>query len=182
MTKLNSRASTSSSRTGRAIFRDDHQIPRIEGKVYAIFHARSATDSKKVGSIFSHPYFAAADDRLIWLAHHGELEENVITAPHLVDSEYILKFVMDNGTVEGIKKSKLATQSSLNMCMLEIRRDTLAASLKYMNYYLDKSMGEYYDMHYSRMRGGGAVMSSTLKEYGIKGTTAVTHGTLEELE
>ena len=173
-------------RTGKAIFDDDHRLPRVEGKVHAIFHTRLATDKNKIGNIFSHPYVAAADDRMIWLAHNGKLNDDVNSDPSMVDSEYILKSVLDKGTKEGIEESKRATETALNVLTLEIKRSTKAASLKYINYYLNNDEKEYrekyYDLYLSKMRDGVAVFSSTLKEYGLKGAKKVRYGILEELE
>ena len=169
-------------KTGRAIFDDDHELPRAEGMMQAIFHARLASDKGKIGSIFSHPYFAAAEDRMIWLAHNGALKENAATDPNLVDSEYILKSVTNRGMDGGVEESKRATDTALNLLVLEVKRSTMSASLKYLNYYPKDDMKEYYDMYHSRMRGGAAVFSSTLKEYGLRGAEKVKYGTLEELE
>ena len=107
-------------RTSRPVY-DDHVIlPKLEGGIRAIFHGRYASNEKLTGHIFSHPFVAATNDEIIFLAHNGGVSpENGLERS--VDSEWVLEEFVRNGEVS-LPKIKERTKSALNLLILKVGR------------------------------------------------------------
>ncbi len=156
-------------------------MPALDGKIYAIFHARQTSNKKLVDSIFSHPFFAATDSELLFLAHNGALK---FSYPNKVSSEFALQELVKQGSLEkALPLLKEKTKTALNLLILQISRSNREATLSYFNYYLStaKNGGEYYDLYTANLYGGTAVFSSTLKYNGIDGARKVEFDMLKSL-
>src|ERR1700759_391701 len=57
-------------RTARSIYDDNIVLPKLEGRIRAIFHGRYASNVELTGHIFSHPFAAADDKQMIFFAHN----------------------------------------------------------------------------------------------------------------
>ena len=77
-------------RTARSIYEDKIVLPKLEGKIRAIFHGRYASKPELAGHIFAHPFMAADNHRVTFFAHNGG-----VNAPGLperkVDSEWAME-------------------------------------------------------------------------------------------
>jgi len=150
-----------------------------------MFHARLASNKKLTASIFSHPYVASTKDRVIFLAHNGFVDLGKNSSRKVVDTEYLLNMIAKEGAESAIAKAKgrVHKKSALNLLMLCIERNPVRASLKCLNYYRKDSPKSYFDLYYSRLKGGTAVFSSTFCRYGLKGSMVVpAFGKLMDLE
>jgi predicted glutamine amidotransferase len=161
-------------RSETPIFDDESfEIPEFSGAVHAIFHARKASPNTPVGaSIFSHPFTASIESKLIFLAHNGGIRGPRMN--NLVDSELALKVIAEAGSLEkSLPELKSRTATALNLMLLSIDRASRKAELKCFNYWVKEGRDEYYRMYSRRMSGGSAVFSSTLKT-SIGGTACKT--------
>ncbi|WP_236752112.1 class II glutamine amidotransferase [Acidianus sp. HS-5] len=153
------------------IFVESLVLPSIEGRFYAIFHARQATDKSTVSSRFSHPFYADNEDYFYFFAHNGSVDKEKLAKDlnfqgTTIDSELALKFLIKNGLEKGIELlMREYTKSALNVLILRVSRSDGSAELYYVNYYTRKDRSEYYKLYKSE----NAVFSSTLSIYGIKG-------------
>lgn len=158
-------------RTARSIYEDKIELPKLEGRIRAIFHGRFASKPELDGHIFSHPYLAFDDKQVTYLAHNGGVD-----APGLperkVDSEWIIEeTVRAGGIAAALPKLKEHTRSALNLLVLTIAREKgTPATLRYFHYFKPKEPGkvEYYKMFIGTMPGGRALMSSTMTMDGAK--------------
>ena len=177
-------------RTARSIYEDDVVLPKLEGKIRAIFHGRYASKPELAGHIFSHPFMAADDSKVTFFAHNGGIGVEGLPE-RKVDSEWAMEQIIAAGSIpSGLPKLKEATKSALNLLILEIGREKdTPASLSYFHYFKPKEPAkvEYYRMFEGAMPGGRALVSSTLTlpDAGVKNLTkirAATFDTLTNLE
>ncbi len=164
------------------IFEDDHRIPVTTGKTYAIFHARRASDLSKVEKSFTHPFDGSNERDLTFLAHNGRVTMDRQANPGIIDTEFALKVILEKGLEEGVRHLGPLTENALNLLVLQINRLTEQPSLQFLNFYTDPSEGNYFDMFYTRMRNGVAVVSSTLPEFGIRAEGKVPYDKLVDIE
>jgi glutamine amidotransferase len=158
-------------RTARPIYEDDTALPKLEGVIRAIFHGRFASKPELAGAIFSHPFMAATDGAILFLAHNGGVEADGLPE-RKVDSEWVLEQIVHAGGVApALPKLIDRTKSALNLLMLTIDRKTgTPAVLQYFHYFKPKEEGKaaYYRMYLGEMPGGHALVSSTLTLEGAK--------------
>ncbi|MCY0884114.1 MAG: class II glutamine amidotransferase [Acidianus infernus] len=154
------------------IFNESLILPSIEGKFYAIFHARQATDKSTVSARFAHPFYGDDENYFYFFAHNGSVDKEKLAqvlnfqGQTTIDSELALKFLIKNGLDKGIDLlMKDYTKSALNVFILRISRSDGSAELYYVNYYTRKDRSEYYKFY----KNENAVFSSTLAYYGIRG-------------
>jgi glutamine phosphoribosylpyrophosphate amidotransferase len=158
-------------RSARPIYDDRVVLPKLEGEIHAIFHGRYASNEKLTGHIFSHPFVAATNDEIIYLAHNGGVSpENELERS--VDSEWVLDEIARNGgTDKVLPKLKDRTKSALNLLILKVSRAVgTPVSLQYLNFFKPKEPGkvDYYRMYLASMPAGRALVSSTLTMEGTK--------------
>ena len=152
-------------RTARSIYDDTIVLPKLEGRIRAIFHGRYASNLELMGHIFSHPFVAADEKQTTYFAHNGG-----VAAPNLpdrkVDSEWALDQVIAKGGLEpALPTLKEHTKSALNLLVLTVgRAKGTPARLDYFHYFKPKEPAkvEYYKMFTGTMPGGRALVSSTL--------------------
>lgn len=152
-------------RSARPVYDDNVVLPKPEGEIRAIFHGRYASNEKLTGHIFSHPFVAATNDEVIFLAHNGGVSpENELERS--VDSEWVLETIArGGGTDKVLPKLKDRTKSALNLLILKIGRAVgTPVSLHYFNFFKPKEPGkiDYYRMYTGSMPEGRALVSSTL--------------------
>jgi predicted glutamine amidotransferase len=152
-------------RTAGSIYEDKIVLPKLEGKIRAIFHGRYASKPDLAGHIYAHPFMAADNSKVTFFAHNGG-----VNAPGLperkVDSEWALdEVIAAGGLVQALPKLKEHTGSALNLLVLTIdRKKDTPALLEYFHYFKPKEPGkvDYYKMFEGKMAGGRALVSSTL--------------------
>jgi hypothetical protein len=152
-------------RSARSIYEDNVVLPKLEGKIRAIFHGRYASKPELAGHLFSHPFVAADDSQVTFFAHNGGVE-----APGLperkVDSEWAMdQVVAAGGLAAALPKLKEHTRSALNLLVLTIGREKgVPARLQYVHYFKPKEPAkvEYYKMFEADLPGGRALISSTI--------------------
>jgi predicted glutamine amidotransferase len=153
-------------RTSTSIYEDDMALPRMEGEIRAIFHGRAASDAELTGHIFSHPFMAAADNEVLFLAHNGSVQPDRLPE-RKVDSEWALEQIIQaGGLAQAQPKLQDSTLSSLNLLVLHLdRRKGAAATLQFLNYFKSREPAAeaYYRMYLGTMPGGRALVSSTFK-------------------
>jgi predicted glutamine amidotransferase len=151
-------------RSAKSIYEDDAPLPRLEGEIRAVFHGRFASDPTLAGPIFSHPFVAATNSEIIFLAHNGSVQPDHL-AKRKVDSEWALDQIIQAGGLEqALPKLKDCTLSALNILVLSIPRSEGAqATLRGLNYFKTKEAPKmtYYRMYLGEMPGGRALVSST---------------------
>jgi predicted glutamine amidotransferase len=152
-------------RTARSIYLDEIVLPKLEGRIRAIFHGRYASKPELAGHIFSHPFVAADDTRTIYFAHNGGIE--VAGLPERkVDSEWALEQIVAMGGIEpALPLLKEHTKSALNLLVLTIGREKeTPALLNYFHYFKPREPEKvkYYNLFEGTMPGGRALVSSTL--------------------
>ena len=86
-------------RTAKSIYDDLTPLPPLEGEIRAIFHGRFASDPTLAGPIFSHPFVAATDSEILFLAHNGSVQPDHLPARN-VDSEWVLGQIIEDGDLE----------------------------------------------------------------------------------
>jgi len=160
-------------RNGKPIFDDEHELPRLDGKVYAIFHARRASDKHKLGTVFAHPFPGSLSEHAIYLAHNGLVDMGDLSGADMTDTEYALRVITRKGLTAGIEELKDLTLTGLNLLILEIDKQTQAPAIRYLNFYVNPHRSRYFDMHFAEMADGKAIVSSTLLKYGIKRDTVL---------
>jgi predicted glutamine amidotransferase len=150
-------------RTSTPVYDDNIVLPKLEGEIRAIFHGRYASNEKLTGHIFSHPFVAATNEEIIFLAHNGGVSpENELERS--VDSEWVLQEFACGGNTS-LPKIKERTKSALNLLILKVGRAVgTPVSLHYLNFFKPKEPGkiEYYRMYTGSMPEGRAVVSSTM--------------------
>ncbi len=158
----------------KPIFEDDFVIPPVEGRTFAIFHARRASpNTPKDSPIFSHPFVSETANKVIYLAHNGTLQGEIPRG--MVDSELALRtIVRHNGNIreseaELIKMKR--EKSGINLLVLTIDKfDAGDAELNYLNSWNSHQKNDrFYEMFKGKMESGNAIFSSTLKS-SIPGT------------
>ncbi len=152
-------------RTSRPVYEDHAVLPELEGEIRAIFHGRYASNEKLTGHIFSHPFVAATNDEIIFLAHNGGVSpENELERS--VDSEWVLDEIARGGaTARVLSNLKERTRSALNLLILKVGRGVgTPASLQYLHFFKSKEPDKaaYYRMYTGSMPEGRALVSSTL--------------------
>jgi predicted glutamine amidotransferase len=152
-------------RSSRPVYDDKVVLPELQGEIRAIFHGRYASNEKLTGHIFSHPFVAATNDEIIFLAHNGSVSpENELERS--VDSEWVLEEIARGGTTDKIlSKLKERTKSALNLLILTVGRGAgTPVSLRYLNFFKSKESDKaaYYKMYVGSMPEGRAVVSSTI--------------------
>ena len=178
-------------RSSLPIFKDKKVfdlISFLEGKMWVIVHARLASQKELVDARFSHPYLETTPNELIYIAHNGSVDKELLGKemgldPKLmVDSELIGKFIAREG-ISRLDRLKEYTKSALNLFILRIPRDKSSPpSLYYFNYYNEdyvKKKGipsEYYKFY----KKGNAVFSSSLAYFCGKDSD-VAYGVIGEL-
>ena len=123
-------------RTARSIYQDKTALPKLEGRIRAIFHGRYASKPELAGHIFSHPFVAADDTRTIYFAHNGGIEVPGLPE-RKVDSEWALEQIIALGGIEpALPLLKEHTKSALNLLVLTIgRQKETPALLNYFHYF-----------------------------------------------
>jgi predicted glutamine amidotransferase len=123
-------------RTATSIYDDEAPLPRLKGEIRAIFHGRFASDPSLAGHIFSHPFVAAGDREIFFLAHNGGVKPDHLLA-RTVDTEWALEQIIQSGGLEtALPKLKQHTASALNLLVLSIDRKSGApATLRGLNYF-----------------------------------------------
>jgi predicted glutamine amidotransferase len=172
-------------RTASSIYEDDTPLPRMEGEIRAIFHGRFASDPTLSGHIFCHPFVAATDREVLFLAHNGSVNPDQLPA-RKVDTEWALeKIVQAGGLEQALPGLKERTRSALNLLLLSVDRSAgTPATLRCLNYFKSKEQAslDYYEMFMAGMPGGLAFVSSTFKNYSkkVKGFDLVGPATFGE--
>lgn len=162
-------------RNSAPIFKDGHRIPQVDGKFFALFHARKASEKGLVGPIFSHPLVDSSGSETLFLLHNGRVDKEAIgnelgiDTNYLVDSEAALKFISKKGVEKGSEALEKYTVSGLNLMLLSFGRVTGEINMYCKNYYIRRDKSEYYDLYIADMDEGKAVFSSTLSNYGMVG-------------
>jgi hypothetical protein len=155
-------------RTAASIYEDEAPWPRLEGEIRAIFHGRFASDLTLTGHIFSHPFVASTDRELLFLAHNGGVQPDVMQ-PRKVDTEWVLEQIVQAGGLEqALPKLKDHTLSALNLLILCVDRSGgTPAKLRCLNYFKSREPAKlaYHEMYLGAMPGGLAFVSSTFKNY-----------------
>lgn len=150
-------------RTARSIYDDDITLPKMEGRIRAIFHGRYASDETLTGHIFSHPFMVADNQKTLFFAHNGGVKPDVMVE-RKVDSEWAMEtFVASADRDPKLTSLTKHTSSALNLLILTIDRakDT-PALLRYFHYFKPEKPPEYYGMFEGIMPGGRALVSSTI--------------------
>jgi predicted glutamine amidotransferase len=151
-------------RSGKSIYDDDVSLPKLDGEIRAIFHGRFASDQTLAGPIFSHPFVAATENEILFLAHNGSVEPEHL-AKRNVDSEWVLREIIQAGGFEqALPKLKERTASALNLLVLSIQRSAgTPATLRGLNFFKPEEPPKvaYYRMYTGAMPGGRAFVSST---------------------
>ncbi len=159
-------------RTATSLYDDDVMLPKLKGRIQAIFHGRYASDKELAGPIFSHPFVAASDTAVTYLAHNGGVNPPS-QAPRNVDSEWVLDEIVRHGDIaRALPLLKEHTHSALNLLILTVPREKGArAVLRYFHYFkpTEPSKVDYYTIYQGDMPGGHAIVSSTftLNEAGM---------------
>jgi glutamine amidotransferase len=173
-------------RSARPVYDDPVVLPELQGEIRAIFHGRYASNEKLLGHIFSHPFVAATNDEVIFLAHNGGVSpENNLELS--VDSEWVLEEIVRGGGVEKVlPKLKERTKSALNLLILKVGRGIgTPVSLQYLNFFKPKEPGkvDYYSMYVGSMPEGRAVVSSTItmKDAKVDGLKSIARAEFEVL-
>ncbi|MDE1834040.1 MAG: hypothetical protein KGH64_01745 [Candidatus Micrarchaeota archaeon] len=167
------------------IYDDRHTIPRISSKAYAIFHARKASDRRKLGVGFSHPFEDSGRDGLIFLAHNGLVrmdDQNDLTRS---DTEYAMQIISEKGIEKGLEVLRGLTLTGLNLAILQVEKPENSHALMYLNFYKNNHINylkRYFELYYKRTDSGISVMSSSLLGYGIKPDGIVPYGVLGNIE
>jgi predicted glutamine amidotransferase len=159
-------------RTAKSIYKDAAILPKLEGEIRAIFHGRFASDQSLVADIFSHPFVAATEREIIFLAHNGGVTPESLPE-RKVDSEWALDQIVQAGSLDqALPKLKKHTKTALNLLVLSIdRRSGTPATLRGLNFYLkdqEQPNKAYYQMYLGTMPGGRAFVSSTFNYDGAK--------------
>ncbi len=166
-------------RSDQPIFKENVILPPTDGKVYAIFHARKASKGNPVKTRFSHPFFGTTENSFIFLAHNGSLDKERLARTlgltgDAIDSELALKYAMQKGLAATSNDLEDYTKmnSALNLLVLEIRKD--GGEEVFLKQFYRKEGGKldktrYYEICHENLRGGRAVFSSTLNDYGFSG-------------
>lgn len=160
-------------RSARPIYDDQVVLPKLEGKILAIFHGRYASNENLAGHIFSHPFVASTNNEVIFLAHNGGVSVPADKSlERTVDSEWVLDQIVRDGTTEAtLAKLKESTKSALNLLILKVSRAVgTPASLQYFHFFKPKEPDKtaYYSMYVGSMPQGNALVSSTLTTGGSK--------------
>jgi len=158
-------------RTARSIYQDETALPKLEGRIRAIFHGRFASKPELAGPIFSHPFVATDGTQTIYFAHNGGIEVPGLPE-RKVDSEWALEQIIAMSGIEpALPMLKDHTKSALNLLILTIgRQKETPALLNYFHYFKPKEPGKvnYYSLFEGTMPGGRALVSSTLTLPGVK--------------
>jgi len=171
----------------RPVFEDDVDLPPTDGRIYAIFHARMATDKKMVESRFSHPYCGDDESSFVFLAHNGSvdkgrLQQKVGFSGRATDSELAMKYLLRFGLGRASELERYTTpNSALNLMVLSVGRNGGARVLvKHFYNKVDgrKDKSRYYAIYHERLSGGKAAFSSTFNDYGFSGTELKRPGLL----
>ena len=173
-------------RTSRPVYDDKVVLPELHGEIHAIFHGRYASNEKLMGHIFSHPFVAATNNEVIFLAHNGGvLPENELERS--VDSEWVLEEIARAGaTDKALPKLKERTKSALNLLILQVGRAAgTPVSLHYLNFFKPKEPGkiDYYRMFTGSMPEGRALVSGTLtmNDSKVRGLTNIAPAEFDAL-
>lgn len=178
-------------RTATSIYDDQVTLPKMTGKIRAIFHGRYASDEKLAGHIFSHPFVAADNNQVIFFAHNGGVDPKDANYPRRkVDSEWALDQIVGKRDFapDLAKISAQHTKSALNLLILTIDREAgTPALLQYFHYFNPDRPEEYYRMFEGKMPGGRALVSSTMtlpdaKMVNLKTPNPAPRGVLTALE
>jgi hypothetical protein len=174
-------------RTANSIYDDEIILPKLKGKIRAVFHGRYASNEELLGHIFSHPFVAADNAKTTFFAHNGGIAVDNLPE-RKVDSEWALdQLVAMGGIAAALPKLKEHTLSALNLLILEIGREKgTPAKLQYFHYFKPKEPGKvkYYSMFEGTMSGGRALVSSTmtLPEAGLKNLANLRPAVFDSLE
>lgn len=153
-------------RNQNPIFEDDYNLPKINGLTYAIFHSRrkSHANSPEGSPVLSQPFATETDKEIIFLAHNGGLKIDP-ERPHVVDSERVLRKIVERGSLEKARTELEAdSETALNLLMLKINRTTKQPEIEYLNSWKLKDRDAYYQLYETKTKSGKAILSSTLKE------------------
>jgi predicted glutamine amidotransferase len=171
-------------RTSRSIYDDDITLPKMEGRIRAIFHGRYASDPNLAGHIFSHPFMTADNRKITFFAHNGGVKADV-PLDRKVDSEWAMEtFVASADGDPKLAPLTKHTSSALNLLILTIgRAKETPAQLQYFHYFKRDKPSEYYGMFEGAMPGGRALVSSTITLDGakVKGMSKIVPAVFETI-
>jgi predicted glutamine amidotransferase len=173
-------------RSSAPVWQQTVELPRRPGRpLYAIFHARLASDESLTAPICSHPFITATSQDVLLLAHNGSVQVEDPSAGRIVDSEWALSVIANTGRIEdALQRLKTLTPSALNLLLLRIpRADGPAPSLHCLNYFKSNQPERttYYRMYTADFVGGKVVMSSTFKDLPIQGLTNIQPAPFDQL-
>jgi hypothetical protein len=173
-------------RSSAPVWRERVVLPRMKGKyTCAIFHSRLASDETLNAPICSHPFVAATNSEVLFLAHNGGVKVEDHCAGRIVDSEFALSLIAEAGGIQNaLQHLKKLTRTALNLLLLRIPRDGGGApSIECVNYYKSKQPERiaYYMMHTADFAGGKVVMSSTFKDLNIQGLQNIQPAAFDQL-
>jgi predicted glutamine amidotransferase len=166
--------------SGKAIFAPGEEMvfPKTTANtvLYAIFHARQASVKRTINATNSHPFCASNRTDTLYLAQNGALSREwtsrqpAYVQGRSVGSELALEFIVRRPTTfEGIAEStrelQNPTASALDLLILKTEKKENKPSLLYKQFY--KKNEAFYMLYRAEMAHGSAIVSSTLKEYGI---------------
>lgn len=175
-------------RTAKPMFEDKHEMSHLTGKIFALFHARLASDdSPNHGCVCSHPFSMTSESKVIFICQNGKIPNALLPKEFPLDkmsTEYTLELVARYGVKDAIEKVVEMGKSTTNLLILEIDRKSMKPTMYCLNRYkktdnLDKN--EYYTMYQKKMRYGNAVFSSTLVRHDIIGGLALPYSKLIRL-
>lgn len=173
-------------RSEKPIYEEDIKLPEISGNIYAIFLARKASGKKHMGVMYSHPFMDDYGNNLLFMAHNGSVSEDNLKIKlnykyNASDTELALYFISKYGIDSVYDLMNNYTESSLNLLILSISKINKETSLYYLNYYKNKEKYEYSDMYKAKLNRGEAIISSTLRLYGIDTDEKIEFGKLLKL-
>ncbi len=161
-------------KTQKAIFEDKIDLHKTKGKTYAIFHARKASPGYKAEKRSSHPFFGETEDRFVYFAHNGSLDDGALRRltgfnGDAIDSELAFRYMLQTGVSSAASELEkhVMSNSALNLLVLEIRKSG-GVEVYVKNYYrkdeTKRDMTKYYQILKQDMDGGKAVFSSTFND------------------
>jgi predicted glutamine amidotransferase len=157
-------------------------LPETSGKkVRMVLHSRLASNPALNLPIHSHPYMAATDEDILFLAHNGGVNEDTPRA-NVVDSEQVLGEIARHGIEGALPDLKRRTKenSALNLVILKVPRDYRQnAEIFCLNSY--KGEESYYGMFTATLGNGRVFMSSTFAGMALLGLGNIQQAPRDEL-
>ncbi len=169
-------------RSSLPVWEKTASLPPMSGtQGHMVLHSRLASNPALNLPIHSHPYIAATDKEILFLAHNGGVKEDA-TKPNVVDSEWVLGELARRGIEEALPELKKRTKesSALNLVILKIPRDNAQKpEILCLNSF--KGEESYYGMFTATLGNGRVFMSSTFAEMSLKGLTTLQRAPRDKL-